>query len=216
MRNASARATVRGGAKIGASVHNLRSIQSKFAALSVAVWLCSAVLGQIQTSITRFRLTAGDHASLVQDSSARLVSIQSVRTEPPLDFPIRVVLSDDQQTELRIVVPPATRPGTYRVAITGSDQTGQERSMSIDLTVNAVTITKSPTGRTPVILLNGFQVICFNSESTIAASQDTFGQMAALLQADQVPVTFFNNCTYGDISIEQLAQQLSVYIGGLT
>jgi uncharacterized protein (TIGR03437 family) len=65
--------------------------------------------------------------------------------------------------------------------------------------------------------MNGFQLSCTGStDSTLIGSQDTFGQMAALLQSDGASVTFFNNCAYGnDVAIEQLAAELGAYISAL-
>ena len=101
-------------------------------------------------------------------------------------------------------MPPATPSGTYRVEVLGRGPEGQDHTISVELKVDGVTIPRAATGRAPVVLLNGFQLFCTDSSSSLAASQDTFGQLASLLQADQASVSFFNNCAYGDISIEQL------------
>ena len=178
--------------------------------------MASSGFGQPADQTTSLRLTAGRSATVSQQVSAPMVSITSVRTEPPLDFPPLVSLSPEGGTGLIVVARPATSAGTYRVIINGNDKTGAPRSLSLKLTVDAVTIPKSPTGKTPVILLNGFQLICSTMDSSLAASTGTFGQLATLLQADEIPVAFFNNCAYGGVSIEQLAMQLAIYIAGLT
>ncbi len=114
------------------------------------------------------------------------------------------------------MIPPATPPGDYIVEVEGRDPDGRNTATSLRLTVDAVTFaTAAVAARAPVILLNGFQLVCGDTASTLTASADTFGQLAALLQADGVGVAYFNNCTYGNISIEQLAGQLNNYIATL-
>jgi uncharacterized protein (TIGR03437 family) len=101
----------------------------------------------------------------------------------------------------------------------GRGQNEQKFSSTLELSVAAVTIPRSPSGKTPVILLNGFQPKCalVNNASTQEASKGTFGNLAKYLGDDEVPVAFFNNCTYGDsVSIEQLAEYLRLFIAGLT
>jgi uncharacterized protein (TIGR03437 family) len=117
---------------------------------------------------------------------------------------------------IRLTVPPATQPGEYQVELTGRNEDDRPLTATMSLSVSPVTLPKAATSRNPVILLNGFQLICTDSASTLAASVGTFGQMASLLQTDGAPVAFFNNCSYGDIPIEQLAAQLKTYLAGLT
>jgi uncharacterized protein (TIGR03437 family) len=87
------------------------------------------------------------------------------------------------------------------------------------VTVDAMTVSAAAIqGRAPVILLNGWQASCLfvNSASTVAASVETFGQLASLLQSDGAPVLSFNNCSYaGDPTIEQLGSYLNIFIAGL-
>ena len=84
------------------------------------------------------------------------------------------------------------------------------------MTVDAVTVDPAAlAARPPVILLNGFQLVCTDDGSTLAASMDTFGQLAMLLQDDGAAVLYFNSCAYNDPSIEQLGALLGAYIAGL-
>lgn len=142
-----------------------------------------------------------------------MTTVNAVRSLPPLDYPFRAEATPEG---LRIVAPPATPPGDYSVEITGRDAAGRAVSAALQMTVDAVTLEPAvAAARPPVILLNGFQLVCSDTASTVAASSDTFGQLASLLQADGAAVLYFNNCAYGDISIEQLAAQLGIYIAGL-
>ena len=146
----------------------------------------------------------------------RISSIVSVRSTPELSFPIRVDLANDGGS-LRLTVPPATPPGVYDLQITARVGDGRPFAANLTVTVRAMTVTKSPVGRTPVILLNGFQPFCTDTGSSETDSMGTFGQMWPYLLAESVPVLFFNNCGVGngDFTIERLASQLSAYISGL-
>jgi pimeloyl-ACP methyl ester carboxylesterase len=164
-----------------------------------------------------FRAVAGESRTAgLSDGVPFMTDIISVRTTPPLEFPIRVRTNAPEPSGLRFVIPPATSPGEYFVEVTGRDAAGTTLATVLHVTVDAVTVESTAVaGRPPVILLNGFQLICTDDASTFTASEDTFGELASLLQEDGAPVLYFNNCAYGDISIEQLAAQLGTYIGGL-
>jgi uncharacterized protein (TIGR03437 family) len=161
-------------------------------------WLAVIATAQAQS----LRIPAGEARSVRFDAN---VSIDAVRTEPPLPYP--PVVRRDAAGQLRITVPPGTPPGNYRLLI--------GRAV-LDLTVDAVTV--PPSSKTPVILMNGWMLSCpSNPDSSVGASADTFGQLASLLQSDGIPLVFFNNCVYGqDVPIETLAAQFNGYIATLT
>lgn len=193
------------------------------ARLAAVLILCTSVVAFGQDSriaLRPVRMTAGEARSApVAPLGARLDSIVSAKTEPPLRFPIAVnVDAASEGTRLHLTVPPATPAGGYRIDITGRTQEGSVIAMSLPLVIDRVTIPKSASGRVPVILMNGFQLSCEgDSGSSLADSQGTFGQLASLLQSDGAPVSFFNNCAYGsDVSIEQLAGELGAYIASIT
>ena len=159
----------------------------------------------------RIRMVAGESHLVTLPSGFRVLSIDSTRTAPGLDFPIQLRI--DESGAGRAITLPATPPGEYTVDAVAHSRDGQTISLSLPVTVDAVTVPLA--SAVPVILLNGYQFICFNTDSTAAGSADTFGQLASLLQSDGIPVLFFNNCAYGDITIERLAAQLNTYIAGL-
>lgn len=87
----------------------------------------------------------------------------------------------------------------------------------LPITVDAFTLQRSTTGRTPVILLNGWQALCALAGSTSQTdSQKTFGNLWSYLQVDLVPVAYFNNCTYPNQTIEQLAATFGGYLRQLS
>jgi len=165
-----------------------------------------------------FRAIAGEtRTAALHDGVPLMTAVTSTRTTPALEFPIRVLTTVAPESPgLKLVIPPATPPGEYTVEVTGRDSGGRPLSVTLQVTVDAVTVEPAVVAtRPPAILLNGFQVICTDYASTVAASADTFDQLATLLQDDGASVLYFNNCAYGDISIEQLGAQLGVYIAGL-
>jgi len=160
------------------------------------------------------RAQAGEARTATWSDGAMTV-IASTRITPPLEYPIRVEVTPGG-SGLRFVIPPATPPGEYTVEVIGRDANSRTLATAVQVTVDAVTVEPAAVAaRPPVILLNGFQVVCTDDESTLTASMDTFGQLAMLLQGDGAAVFYFNNCTYGDISIEQLGGQLGAFIAGL-
>ena len=114
-------------------------------------------------------------------------SVISVRLSPELAFPIRINLGANGSLPFQLIVPPTTPPGEYELEITGQADNGRPLSANLHLTVGAVVVPKTVTARPPVILLNGVEILCD------ANSTGTFDQMAALLEAESVPVLFFNN-----------------------
>src|SRR5579864_1133518 len=189
----------------------------RLAVVFLGALLESALLGQAIAPRT-FRAVAGEaRTAALRDGIEPMTAITSTRTTPPLEFPIRVLTaSAPEPAELKLVIPPATPPGNYTVEVAGRGPDGRSISTTLRVTVDAVTFSRAAVAaRPPVILLNGFQLICADTASTLAASVDTFGQLASLLQADGATVAYFNNCTYGDISIEQLAGQFNIYLTGL-
>ncbi|MBV8845751.1 MAG: hypothetical protein JO307_23330, partial [Bryobacterales bacterium] len=174
--------------------------------------LLFALLAAAFAHAQNLRMTAGE--ARVAPLESRLSTITTVRTEPPIEFPPVVRL--DESGDVSITVPPATPRGNYRLFIEGRNEAGRVIASIMTVTIDAVTV--QSTGKTPVILMNGWQLSCpSNPDSTVAGSAGTFGQLASLLQSDGIPVLFFNNCVYGqDVPIETLAAQLNTYISTLT
>ena len=176
------------------------------------------VLAAQSIALRTFRAVAGEsRVADAHDGVPAMTAITSAETTPPLEFPIRVeVVTKSEAPVLKLVIPPGTPAGNYTIDIEGRDREGQKTTTTLRLTVDAVTFSRPVAERPPVILLNGFQLSCSDTASTVAASADTFDQLASLLQADGLSVSFFNTCTYGNtVSIEQLAAQLNNYIAGL-
>ena len=192
----------------------MKRVFRAYAAVLLGLCLESTLVAQAIAPRT-FRAVAGEaRTAALNDGVPPMTAITSARTTPPLEFPIRVLTTEP--TGMKLVIPPATPPGDYTVEIEGRGPEGRNISTALKITVDAVTFSpEAVAARPPVILLNGFQLVCGDTASTLTASVDTFGQLASLLQTDGVGVAYFNNCTYGNISIEQLAGQLNIYLAGL-
>lgn len=68
------------------------------------------------------------------------------------------------------------------------------------------------TDQPPIILLNGYQLIC---SATPVNSTDTFGRLEALLVETGREVRFFDNCMQGRVPIEVLGTKLGEYLSAL-
>src|SRR5215831_19365875 len=107
--------------------------------------LSFTALAQIQ----ELRMTAGEARTLPREArGVRLGSIVSAQTEPPLEFP--PVVTIDESGAIRVTVPPATPRGQYRMQIAARGEDGSTASFSLTLTVDAVTVGPSSSGKPPV------------------------------------------------------------------
>ncbi len=191
-----------------------------FSWIAVVLGGGALALAQInaETTLSAIRAVAGESRSAIWESEHQPpVSITSVNSSPAMIFPVRVVVdSSAGRTRLVMTIPPSTPAGDYTIQITGSDRDGRTARATFRLTVELVTVSVSATGRVPVILLNGWQSLCGDTASTLVASQDTFGSLWTQLQAQGVPVAYFNNCASPDVPIESLGSALASFIAGLT
>lgn len=162
------------------------------------------------------------HASVATGDTARFAADQSVfdvserltvETLPRLEYPPVPAI---ESGGISFTFPPATPAGNYEVTLIGTVGLKRTAIESFTVTIEPLTVSRAAAAtRPPVILLNGWQAICNNTASTLTASQETFGSLATLLQADGAPVLFFNNCSYGNITIDALGSKLGDYIASL-
>lgn len=88
------------------------------------------------------------------------------------DFRFGALVEPDGQS-VRFTVPPTTPKGTYILTFAAVNSAGTVQTGAID-----------------VVLLNGWEPICTCTESTVAASVNTFGQLAYQLQDQGRPSRF--------------------------
>ena len=188
------------------------------ATVLIALKGVGSIYGQVSvaqvTIPPEYHLRAGESAVL---NTFGLTSVGTVSANPSPRYPFHATLRPDR-TSLRVTVPPSTRPGVYAVSVPVTDAAGTRRTITFRLTVAVPQLEPLPApGTAPVILLNGWQAVCGNTDSTLLASEDTFGTLDSQLQQNLgLSVAFFNNCSYGDISIEALAQELGSFLNALT
>ena len=185
---------------------------------ALILYFQNPLFGQATRRIEMEPLRAVSGESRDVDLDRRVLSIRSItsiKITPSISFPIRMEFANESgPRRLRLIVPPATPPGEYALDITGRDSDRLTVSATVHVTVEPLLVSAASAGNSvPVILLNGWQVVCSNTESTVAGSRDTFGHLADLLQADGATVFFFNNCSYPhSASIEQLGIELGHFI----
>lgn len=159
------------------------------------------------TSENRFRTTAGRHITLPQSIGAKdgaraagtTRDKYEVTTDPPLEFGMSVNWDVDGNGPL-LVVPVTTPPGRYRVTVIPSETTVGQDKQELQIQVDPLHLLEASEGRTPVILLNGWQPpggFLFLDSCPVSESSETFGTMKEYLQRDLgVDVRFFDNCAF--------------------
>ncbi len=197
----------------------LRKWISPLGAIAVlGLWSGALAHGQIAAQLaprqSEYRLRAGESAVV---PVVGLKAVVAVSASPEPKYPIRAFLRSDGAS-IRVVVPPTTPNGSYAVAVTATDWAGLRRDVAFRLDVAAPQLEPlAAPGTVPVVLLNGFQLVCTNTDSTVAGATSTFGQsLGTDLWGMGLSVAFFNNCSYGDISIEELGNELRTFLGSLT
>lgn len=110
------------------------------------------------------------------------------------------------------------KPGEYKVALTATSASGEQRQTALDVVVKPRAAVPSNATRPPVVLMNGWITGYVNSCPISSSSSDTFGNLQQYLESDGVPqVYFFDNCAEGaDQTIETLAADLATFLGSVT
>lgn len=110
------------------------------------------------------------------------------------------------------------KPGEYKVGLTATGATGEQRQTTLDVVVRPRAAVPSNATRPPVVLLNGWETGYVNSCPISSSSNETFGNLQQYLETDGVPVVyFFDNCAEGaNQTIETLAADLATFLGSVT
>jgi len=110
----------------------------------------------------------------------------------------------------------ALKPGEYRARLSASSESGEERTITIDVTVEPMATVPLNATQPTVILINGWQLSCPITVTTPLSASTFYNLQEYLLQFDNVPVVYwFDNCAAcpaGDCSIEQLGADLAQVI----
>jgi uncharacterized protein (TIGR03437 family) len=167
---------------------------------------------------TRYQLRAGESTSIDAPretldflAHAKTRRVEIAGKESARGFVVGPSVAGDQ---VLLVASLAVKPGEYRVQLSATSGAGEEQIATMVVTVHPMQAVPVNTAQPPVILINGFQRSCpITVQSPPSAS--TFGNLEGQLNAAGVPVYFFDNCAYGDVSIEALAGDLGQVISTL-
>ncbi|HYM11260.1 MAG TPA: hypothetical protein VEU62_11030 [Bryobacterales bacterium] len=178
--------------------------------LLATVLLPAAAAKQLLISKHRIRAAAGASADVPLPAESQAFLRTSTRVHSA-----SAILVGKDQAGLFIEVPPTLPPGRYSVAFSVADAAGQERTGSIEVTVDPLPPARQ-TGPPPVILLNGYQFLSLPGTcSPDRDSSQTFGLLQQYLQADGRFVFFLDSCTLGGGAappVEDLGNNLGMFI----
>jgi hypothetical protein len=156
-----------------------------FAQFSVA----SATSARLAVTKSEYRIPAGQTANIGLTAESRdfitTLARLSSQTAPPSEYSIAVG-NDRTGHTLFFAVPLAMPPGRYTVTLAASNETGDQRTATISVTVDPLPPVAA-SSRSPVFLLNGWQFSILDSCPVSTSSYSTFGQLEKLLHIFELP-----------------------------
>lgn len=125
-----------------------------------------------------------------------------------------IVVGPNRAGQMVLAASPAVQPGEYEVTVSATSAAGETRQASVTAVVNAMTTVPSGFSRNPVVLLNGWEEGFTGSCPISRSISDTFGNLAAYLLADGVPVVYlFDNCAIDpNQTVETLGNDLNTFL----
>jgi uncharacterized protein (TIGR03437 family) len=132
---------------------------------------------------------------------------------PDRTFPLAPNVAGDQ---VLLGIPLTTAPGDYAISVSFVNGAGEERSATLQVTVEPLAAPAAGSAAPPVVLLDGWQAPGAAACPMANDSSGTFGNLANYLSGppNSVPaVYFFENCTEcPDCTIEQLGADLGAFL----
>ncbi len=190
------------------------------AALSAGILFGQVVPHPLAVNQTRYKVTAG--GSIPIDAPAEAISFMlSAKTRvaraSTRTFPVAPNVAGDRVV---LGIPLTTAPGDYTVSVDFINDSNEERSTPLQVTVEPFAKPEATTAAIPVVLLDGWQAPSAVSACPIANdSTTTFGNLASYLSGspNSVPaVFFFQNCVEcPQCTIEQLGVDLGTFLNSL-
>jgi uncharacterized protein (TIGR03437 family) len=128
-----------------------------------------------------------------------------------------VVAQNQAQDQVLLAPSFKAKPGEYKVTLSATSDTGEERQTTLDVVVKPLVSLPAGTTRPPVVLVNGWQTGFSGSCPVATTSATTFGNLAQYLVSDGVPVVYlFDNCLEdANQSIETLANDLGDFLNSI-
>jgi len=177
---------------------------------------------------TRYRLRAGERVQLdVPMETADFIRSAKRRTASPGGLPRTFAIGPNVAgDQVMLGVPLTTPPGEYAVAISAISGSGEERTTTVSVTVDALATVPADATTPPAVLLDGWQPPSLTSSCPISSdSSGTFGNLEEYLLSPPDPaisnyaapqVYFFENCTEcPNCAIEQLGVDLGAFLNSI-
>jgi uncharacterized protein (TIGR03437 family) len=199
-------------------------VSSRISVAVVGVCLTGIASGQTAQRVLtvnqfRYRVTAGERVQIPAPvESVAFVRAARTRAARASGRVIRnfAVGPNVEGNQILLGVPFSTEPGQYSVEISFTSQSGDQRTATIELTVDPFAIPAVTSSTPPVVLLDGFQLA---SCPMPVNSSNTFGNLQSLLAGPPnniAPIYFFENCTEcPNCVIEQLGSELATFLDSL-
>jgi uncharacterized protein (TIGR03437 family) len=125
-----------------------------------------------------------------------------------------LVVGPNRAGQMVLAASPLAKPGEYTVTVSATSAAGEERQASVTAVVKPLTTVPAGSSRNPVVLLNGWEQGFTGACPVSSSLSDTFGNLAAYLLADGVPVLYlFDNCAIDpNQTVETLGNDLAAFL----
>jgi uncharacterized protein (TIGR03437 family) len=192
-------------------------------ALAALLGLClaGALFGQtlrrpLVVHESRYKVVAGERIP-IEAPFETVTFMRSARTRmartSTRTFPVAPNVAGDQ---VLLGIPLTTEPGDYAISVSFINDAGEERSTTLQVTVEPLAAPAAGSTVPPVVLLDGWQAPGPTACPMSKDSTGTFGNLASYLYGSPnfaPAVYFFENCTEcPDCAIEQLGADLGAFL----
>ncbi len=168
---------------------------------------------------TRYRLRAGDRIAIAAPQDT-FDFVRGARTRTTAaggatanSFAVGPDMRSDQ---VLLGASLLTKPGEYTVTVSAVSDAGEQRTTTVNVTVDSLPPVPSTATGPPVVLLNGWQFSLGHSCPMSNDSSGTFGRLQQDLEQEGLPVYFFDNCTQcPNCLIEDLSANLGQFLDSL-
>ena len=192
---------------------------SLMAILALSALEAQTVSHALAVNQSQYTVTAGERVEILAPPEslrfARVAKTRAARASGRVvrDFAVGPSMDGDK---ILLGVPLMTEPGDYSVEVSLVDESGEERTATVQVKVEPFAAPAATSSAPPVVLLDGFQ---FGSCPMPVNSSGTFDNLQTFLSGtpnNVAPIYFFENCTEcPNCSIEQLGAELTTFLNSL-
>jgi uncharacterized protein (TIGR03437 family) len=184
---------------------------------AASLLMCSAICALAQTAPmalveSRYEIRAGEPARI--EASAETVDFLLHAKSRGVSIEGLVVGPGNTPGQVLLAASARVKPGKYNVTLSATSETGDERQTTLAVVVKPQVAVPSSSTRPPVVLVNGW-MNGFTGGCPLSTISTTFGNLAAYLVQDGVPVVYlFDNCAVdqGNDTIETLGNDLGAFL----